>query len=115
MLVPVPLHRKRLRERGYNQSALLAKQLGKLTGLPVEENCLVRQRPASPQARSSNVEERRQNVSGAFACVNDRLDGKKVILIDDVATSGATLEACADALKDSGVSAVWGLTFAREI
>jgi len=114
VLVPVPLHRKRLRERGYNQSALLAKNLGKLTGLPVEEGCLVRQRRSSPQARSANVDERRQNVSGAFICLDERLQNKRVILIDDVATSGATLNACAEALKDSGASSVWGLTLARE-
>jgi ComF family protein len=115
VLVPVPLHRKRLRERGYNQSGLLAKWLGKFTGLPVVDDCLVRERLASPQARSSGVDERRNNVAGAFACRDDRLRDKEVLLVDDVCTSGATLDACAEALKESGAASVWGLTLAREI
>jgi ComF family protein len=115
VLVPVPLHRKRLRERGYNQSGLLAHQLGKLTGLPVVDDCLVRERQASPQARSANVEERRDNVAGAFICRDDRLTDRGVLLIDDVATSGATLDACAEALKEAGAAMVWGLALAREI
>jgi len=115
VLVPVPLHRRRLRERGYNQCQLLAKELGKLAQLPVVDDCLVRVRSAPPQARSANVEERRDNVLGVFACRDDRLKGKQVLLIDDVATSGATLNACAVSLKESGAKSVWGLTLAREI
>ncbi len=115
VLVPVPLHRKRLRERGYNQSSLLAIELGKLSGLPVVDDCLVRQRHVSPQARTANVEERRRNVAGAFICRDNRLRDKQVLLIDDVSTSGATLDACAAALKAAGAASVWGLTLAREI
>ncbi|MFC1918367.1 ComF family protein [Chloroflexota bacterium] len=114
-LVPVPLHRKRLRERGYNQSSLLARKLGKLTNLPIVDDCLIRQRLAHPQARTSTVEERQSNVADAFACRDRRLRDKQVLLIDDVATSGATLDACAAALKASGATSVWGLTLAREI
>ncbi len=114
-LVPVPLHRKRLRERGYNQSGLLARELGRLTGLPVVADCLSRQRPSLPQARTGTVEERQSNVARAFACRDRRLQNKPVILIDDVATSGATLNACAQALKSAGAASVWGLTLAREI
>lgn len=115
VLVPVPLHRKRLRERGYNQSDLLARQLGKLANLPVIADCLVRPRHTSPQARTTTVEERRSNVVEAFACRDRRLQGKQVLLIDDVATSGATLDACAAALKAAGAISVWGLVLAREI
>jgi len=115
VLVPVPLHQKRLRERGYNQSSLLAKELGKLTNLPVVDDCLIRQRHAPPQARSSTVEERRSNVAGAFVCRDHRLQDKQVLLIDDVSTSGATLDACAAALKAAGATSVWGLVLAREI
>jgi ComF family protein len=114
-LVPVPLHPKRLRERGYNQSSLLAIELGKLTNLPVVDNCLIRQQHTPPQARTLTVEERRTNVSDAFSCRNDILRDRQVILIDDVATSGATLNACAQALKATGVTSVWGLVMAREI
>ena len=115
VLVPVPLHQKRLRERGYNQSTLLAEELGKLNDLPVVDGCLVRGRHAPPQARTSNVEERRGNVAGAFVCRDRRLQGKQVLLIDDVSTSGATLDACAAALKSAGAASVWGLVLAREI
>jgi len=115
VLIPVPLHPKRLRERGYNQSSLLAKELGKLTSLPVVDDCLIRQRHAPPQARSSTVEERRSNVAGAFVCRDHRLQNKQVLLIDDVSTSGATLDACAAALKATGATSVWGLVLAREI
>jgi ComF family protein len=115
ILVPVPLHPKRLRERGYNQSRLLAQELGKLTNLPVVDDCLVRQRHALPQARTSTVAERRSNVADAFSCRDQRLRGKQVLLIDDVSTSGATLDACARALKGAGAISVWGLVLAREI
>ena len=115
VLVPVPLHQKRLRERGYNQSSLLANELGKLINLPVIDDCLVRQQHAPPQARTLTVEERRSNVADAFTCTNLRLKDKQVLLIDDVSTSGATLDACAAALKLAGVTSVWGLVLAREI
>ena len=114
-LVPVPLHQKRLRQRGYNQSRLLAQELGKLINLPVVDDCLIRLRHAPPQARTSTVEERRSNVADAFTCRNHRLRDKQVLLVDDVSTSGATLDACAAALKAAGASSVWGLALAREI
>lgn len=115
LLAPVPLHPKRLRERGYNQSALLAGELGKLAGLPVDGSILVREKYVLPQARTGSVEERRANVRGAFVCRADAVKGKKVLVIDDVSTSGATLNECASALKSAGASEVWGLTLAREI
>ncbi|MBA7604410.1 hypothetical protein ES703_11530 [subsurface metagenome] len=115
VLVPVPLHKKRLRERGYNQSRLLAQELAKLTGLPLVDDCLVRERHTPPQARTPNVDERRNNVADAFSCRDRRLEAKPVLLIDDVATSGATLDACARALKETGASSVWGLVLAKEI
>ena len=115
VLVPVPLHHKRLRERGYNQSSLLTKELGKLTNLPIVDDCLIRQRHAPPQARTSTVDERRSNVAGAFTCRDGRLQDKQVLLVDDVSTSGATLDACAATLKVAGATSVWGLVLAREI
>jgi len=115
VLVPVPLHSRRLRERGYNQSTLLARELGKLVVLPVIDNSLCRIKDSLPQARTTAIEERRDNVKGAFACRDEALKARNVILIDDVCTSGATLEACALALKAGGAIPVWGLTLAREI
>lgn len=114
-LVPVPLHPHRLRERGYNQSSLLARELGKLVGLPVIEDCLVRVKEAKPQVKALSVKERQENVIGAFACRDDKVSDKQIILIDDVCTSGATLESCATALKNGGAISIWGLTLAREI
>ena len=115
VLVPVPLHHKRLKERGYNQSSLLAQELVKLTNLPMVDDCLIRHRHSPPQARTATVDERRINVASAFSCRDGRLQGKKVLLIDDVSTSGATLDACARALKEAGAISVWGLVLAREI
>ena len=115
VLVPVPLHRKRLRERGYNQSSLLARELAKLTSLPIVDDYLIRQRYALPQAKTSTVDERQSNVVNAFTCRDKRLQNKPVLLIDDVSTSGATLNACATALKAAGAASVWGLVLAREI
>ncbi len=115
ILVPVPLHRKRWRERGYNQSGLLARELGKLSGLPVADNCLVRRHHALPQARSASVSKRRSNVADAFTCPDGKLKDKRVLLIDDVATSGATLNTCAGVLKSAGAASVWGLVMAIEL
>lgn len=115
VLVPVPLHRRRLRERGYNQSSLLARELGKLISLPVVDDYLVRQKHALPQARTSNIDERKSNVADAFICRDHRLRGRQVLLIDDVSTSGATFDACAAVLKAAGAASVWGLALAREI
>lgn len=116
VLVPVPLHRHRVKERGYNQSSLLVRELGKIVGLPVLDNVLCRVKDSPPQAKTASVGERYQNVRGAFACQSSgEIAGRAVIVIDDVCTSGATLEACADALKTAGAISVWGLTFAREV
>ena len=115
VLVPVPLHRKRWRERGYNQSALLAQELGRLSGLPVVADCLVRHSYTPPQARSNGVSERHKNVADAFKCLDGVFQGKQVLLLDDVSTSGATLNACARALKAAGAATVWGLVMALEL
>ena len=114
-LVCVPLHPRRLRERGYNQSSLLAGELGGRIDLPVIEDCLIRVKQAQPQVRAVDVEERWRNVADAFVCRDEKVSGKQIILIDDVCTSGATLESCAAALKNKGATSVWGLTLAREI
>ena len=111
----MPLHPKRLRERGYNQSELLARELAKLNGVPLVADCLIKRQHTVPQAKTESIEQRQSNVSGAFDCRDNRLDGCKVIIVDDVTTSGSTLNACAEALKAKGAAWVWGLTVAREI
>ncbi|MDY6835128.1 MAG: ComF family protein [Chloroflexota bacterium] len=114
ILFPVPLHPRRLRARGYNQSALLAEALGKLVGLPVEDRVLWRYVDTPPQARSDGAT-RRNNVLGAFRCNEKEVESRSVIVIDDVCTTGATLNACAETLKIAGVASVWGVALAREV
>jgi competence protein ComFC len=114
VLVPVPLFFRRERIRGYNQSTLLARALARHLGLPADDRTLVRARNTASQARTSNVEERGANVRDAFRCRDRRLAGKRVLLIDDVSTTGATLDSCARALLDGGAASVWALTFAHE-
>ena len=112
LLVPVPLHARRLRSRGYNQSALLARELSKKLGLEMDQRLLARTRNTPPQVSASR-KERRDNVQGSFRC-DGPVDRRDVILVDDVATTGSTLSACAAALKGAGASSVWCLVLARE-
>lgn len=117
MIVPVPLNRWRLWRRRYNQAALLAAGLGKLTGVPVETAVLTRPRPTPSQGRLGRTE-RARNVRGAFAVPGNRaarLHGKTVLLIDDVMTTGATLAACTDTLKRAGAAHVDVLTLGRVV
>lgn len=111
-IVPVPLHPRRFQERGYNQAALLAEELGKALGIPVLINGLVRVRYTKPQV-GLDAEERKRNVEGAFLCADPALIGKSVMVVDDVCTTGATLEACGAALKEAGAKHVYGFTLAR--
>ncbi len=115
VLVPVPTSRRRRRERGFNPAGLLARALAARLQLPVVSDCLVRTGDTPPQARAVSLEERRRNVSRAFTCQDGRLSGQPVLLVDDVVTSGATMDACAVALKAAGAASVWGLALAREV
>jgi ComF family protein len=112
VLVPVPLHKNRLRRRGFNQAALLAHQLSREAHLEVDEQTLVRQRATASQI-DLNPEQRKKNVHDAFQCTTSALANSRVLLIDDVCTTGATLEACAVALQDRGTQSVQALTLAR--
>jgi ComF family protein len=113
IIVPVPLHSHRLRDRGYNQAELLAQQIGSAMGIRVVADVLLRVRSTMPQV-GLRANERRTNVKGAFRCTDTSLKGHDVLLVDDVCTTGATLEACSVALRESGVGNVWGLVLARE-
>ena len=115
VLVPVPLHGQRLRQRGFNQSLLLAAGLGRRTQLPVWKGALQRIRSTVPQAQTANAAERRANVQGAFASSSRDLAGARILLIDDVCTTGSTLDVCATALREGSAASVWGLTLAREL
>lgn len=113
-LVPVPLAGRRRRSRGYNQSELLARALSRLSGLPVNGGLLVKRKAAPPQARAADEAARRANVEGAFAVRPKAETAGALLLVDDVMTSGATLDACARALVAAGHGPVCALTFARE-
>ena len=113
VLVPAPLHPRRLRSRGYNQSALLARGLGEAMALPVREDLLARTANARPQVEVQSREDRHANVAGNFASTGDAT-GLTVLLIDDVATTGSTLSECARALRDAGAAQVYALTLARD-
>jgi ComF family protein len=115
VVVPVPLHRERERERGYNQAALISKPLAKRLRLPHKAVLLMRTR-ARPDKRILSLEERWESVRGAFATrPGSQVDNLRVLLIDDVLTTGATLDACARALLDAGAKSVVGLTVARAV
>ena len=115
VIVPVPLYPSRRRERGYNQAEVLAQKLGQQLRLPAVPDALARVRSTPPQARLGSRDERRQNVAGAFLAEPDAVSEKRVLLIDDVCTTGATLSACGEALRAAGATAVRGLTVAREL
>lgn len=111
-IVPVPLHPSRQRQRGYNQAALLAAEVGAQLQIPVREEQLIRTRATAPQVDLS-AEARRDNVRGAFRSTGSELSGKHVMLIDDVCTTGSTLESACATLREAGVRSVWAYTLAR--
>src|ERR1700687_2239037 len=110
--VAVPLHSSRLRQRGFNQSELLARELGRRLTLTKPPGELVRIRPTPPQVGHDRLW-RLANVRDAFAWHGGSLQGLLILLIDDVATTGATLEACAAALRSAGSGPVMGVSVAR--
>jgi len=115
VVVPVPLHADRLRERGYNQAELIARPLARRLGLKLEPFLLARMRPRPPQLVLSRSE-RWKSVRGAYATREGvRVDKARVLLIDDVFTTGATLNACAGALRKAGAAEVMGLTVGRVV
>lgn len=115
LLLPVPLHRKRLRERGFNQAAILAGALAKRFSLPLDFMTLRREVPTAPQV-GLGLEERQTNVRGAFAVRKpERIAGRRVLLVDDVFTTGSTLSECAAVLMQAEAEAVAVLTLARAV
>jgi ComF family protein len=111
-IAPVPLHRNRERARGYNQAALLARAVAGRLGWPLLEDGLVRSRETRSQVGQDRAA-RLENVRGAFCWSGPAAPPARVLLLDDVYTTGATLEACAQALREAGASEVRGLALAR--
>ena len=115
LVVPVPLHRQREKERGYNQADLIAKPLARSLGLPYKSLLLVRTKPR-PDKHILTLDERWDAVRGAFATrPGTKVDNLRVLLVDDVMTTGATFDACATALRGAGAKSVIGLTVARAV
>lgn len=114
LVVPVPLAPRRLRERGFNQSELLAREIAGLVRGTLAADALERQE-RTPQ-QTLTAAERLQNLAGAFGCPRPRtIQGRRVLLVDDVVTTGATVSACADTLADAGARRVSALAFARDL
>jgi competence protein ComFC len=114
LIIPVPLHSERERERGFNQAALLARELARLSQLPLDEHSVVRRVHTERHRAGMDARARRESVAEAFAIRHPKLvAGQRVLLVDDVFTTGATVSACAAALKDAGADEVLVLTIAR--
>jgi ComF family protein len=112
VIVSVPLHPTRLRQRGFNQATLLARELGARLQLPVMEDVLIRTRATAPQVELG-AQERRANVHNAFRCTGTGLSDQRVLLVDDVCTTGSTLDSACMALREADASLVWAYTLAR--
>lgn len=113
-LVAVPLEKSRFKNRGYNQSEELGKELSKILLIPLISNNLIKIKKTFSQIELS-AEERKKNLKNAFIVKNySEIRGKKIILVDDVYTTGSTMEECATVLKNAGAKQVWGITVARE-
>lgn len=113
LIIPVPLHYMRLFKRKYNQSAILAAEISKKINVPVDYNSLKRIRHTIPQVSCSG-KQRSKNVKNAFSIIHpENIKGKRIVLIDDIYTTGSTLKECAKALKKAGAKSVDALTVAR--
>ncbi len=110
-IIPVPLHKRRFAERGFNQAELIAKIFSEQTNVPILD-CLKRQRYTKQQARLDR-DKRQKNLDNAFLLHSLELKNKKIILVDDVFTTGSTMQSCARVLKDAGAGEVVGFTLAR--
>ena len=109
VLIPVPLHRKRQRKRGYNQAEIIARELGKRLGIPVDMSVIIRERETTPQ-KELGQKNRRKNLKKAFCLTGKRLIGKNILLIDDIYTTGSTIDAVAEVLMKTGCEKIYFLT-----
>lgn len=106
VLVPVPLHKKKLRKRGYNQAEIIAGELGRRLDIPVDDKILIRTVNTLPQKRLNGIE-RENNLKNAFQSEEKRVKYNKIMLVDDIYTTGTTVEACTKILHDIGVKDIY--------
>jgi len=112
-LVPVPLEKRKLKWRGFNQAEEIAKELSNFWEIPFILDCLIKVKENPPQVDLSE-EERMENIKGVFQAKDEKeIMGKKIFLVDDVYTTGATMEEAARVLRATGAKEVWGITVAR--
>ena len=109
VIIPVPLHRGRRRRRGYNQAEVLAKYLAEKSGIPMNAKAVARTKKTMPQ-KTLNEKQRKKNLEGAFVVTKHWKGEKRVLLVDDIYTTGSTIDALAKELKKKGVEKVWFLT-----
>ncbi len=115
LVIPVPIHQKRLKERGYNQSEILAKYISQILNLPLNTASLQKIKQTKDQV-DLDFKERKSNLEGAFKVFEkQQIKGKTILLVDDVFTTGSTLDACCDVLFKAGAKAVFGLTLAHTV
>jgi len=112
VLVPIPLHKKRMRYRGFNQAEILASSVSFSTNIPCESGMITRQKHTTPQMKLKRAE-RLDNLRNAFEVIQKIPPDKEILLVDDVITTGSTLEECARILKAHGAKRVWGLVLSR--
>lgn len=114
IIIPVPISKKRLKERGYNQSELIAKQMAKNIQIKVETNCLYKNKNITAQS-SLNKEQREENIKGAYIIKNkEKLFNKKVLLLDDIYTTGSTANECCKILKQANTTKIGVMTIAKD-
>ena len=115
LIIPMPLHKYRLRERGFNQSSLIAQKISEISGKEIREDVLIRKTYRKPQAEIKKRDAREKNIRNIFKVIDgDRITGKTILIVDDVATTGATLKECARVLKDSGALRIISFTLAQD-
>ena len=113
LIIPIPLHGARIRYRGFNQAKLIAEEIAQHFKLPIEINTLKRKISRAPQAKINDIEKRKININDVFDIVPSEVEGKIILLIDDVITTGATLSEAARILKQNNAKEVWGITIAK--
>lgn len=114
LVCPIPLHRNRLKWRGFNQCSLLLREIAGRINIAWSDDFLVRTRDTTPQFQVS-PNERRKNVKGAFSCSSGEISESKILLVDDIMTTGSTIVECAEVLKKSGAAIVDAAVLARSI
>lgn len=113
ILIPIPLHITRMRERGYNQAEVLGMQVAQVLSVPIFVDVMYRMRATVPQVATKSRKERLRNMNGVFSLKQVSVVGKTIILFDDVFTTGATMRSAANVLKRAGARKVWAVTMAR--